>query len=91
MRRTPGIVPPGKAGLIMLAAALIPVAAKQAKPLVRAVGRGIRKVGEAIERIVDSSQIDAEPEPQVVNESAPEPEPAEKPKKAKKAKSKKAD
>lgn len=89
MRRTPGIVPPGKAGLIMLAAALVPVAAKQAKPLVRAVGRGIRKVGEAIERIVDSSQIDAEPEPQVVNEPAPEP--AEKPKKAKKSKSKKAD
>ncbi len=91
MKRIPGIVPPGKAGLIMLAAALVPVAAKQAKPLVRAVGRGIKKVGEAIERIADSSQIDAEAEPQVVNEPVPEPEQPEKPKKAKKSKPKKSD
>ncbi len=91
MKRIPGIVSPGKAGLIMLVAALVPVAAKQAKPLVRAVGRGIKRVGEAIERIVDSSQIDAEPEPQVVNEPTPEPTPSEKAKKAKKSKPKKED
>ncbi len=61
MKRPGGIVPPGKAGLLMLAAALVPIVLKEAKPLVRAAGRGLRHLGDAIMRIADSSQIGAEP------------------------------
>jgi hypothetical protein len=59
MRRT-GVIPPGKAGLVMLAVAFVPVAIKACKPLVRAIGRGLKKAGEAAERVVDNSQIAAE-------------------------------
>lgn len=63
MRRTPGIIPPGKAGLFMLAAVLVPVVIKHAKPLVKKVGEGLQWLGEAVERVADSSQIDSDGKP----------------------------
>lgn len=81
MKRPGGIVPPGKAGLLMLAAALVPIVVKEAKPLVRAAGRGLRHLGDAIMRIADSSQIDAET---VAAPDAPEEVEPAKPSKAKK-------
>lgn len=45
----------------MLAFALVPIVLKEAKPLVRAAGRGLRHLGDAIMRIADTSQIDAQP------------------------------
>jgi hypothetical protein len=45
----------------MLAFALVPVILNEAKPLARALGKGLRKLGDAVERIADNSQIDAEP------------------------------
>ena len=47
MRR--GAIPPGKAGLVVLAAAAIPVVIGAAKPLARAVGRGLSKIGEKLQ------------------------------------------
>jgi len=43
-----GPIPPGKAGLIMLAAAAIPVAIAAFKPLARALGKGLVSAGEAL-------------------------------------------
>ncbi|MEQ1933323.1 MAG: hypothetical protein ABL962_05520 [Fimbriimonadaceae bacterium] len=48
--RRPTSIPPGKAGLVVLAFALAPVLISVAKPAIRAVGRGFRKFGEATER-----------------------------------------
>jgi len=47
MRR--GAIPPGKAGLVVLAAAAIPVVIGAAKPLARAVGRGLTKIGDKLQ------------------------------------------
>jgi hypothetical protein len=60
MRIGRGIVPPGKIGLVMIAAAVAPVVLRKAKPLAKAVGKGIAKLGEAVERIADNSTIDAQ-------------------------------
>lgn len=62
MKRVGGVIPPGKAGLIMIAVALAPIAWKACKPLVRAVGRGLKEAGKVAERIVDHSQISTKEE-----------------------------
>jgi Sec-independent protein translocase protein TatA len=41
-------IPPGKAGLVVLAAALVPIALKKMKPLTRAVGKGMSRFGEML-------------------------------------------
>ncbi len=46
----------------MLAVAFAPVALKACKPLVRGLGRALKKAGEMAERIADNSKIDAQPE-----------------------------
>lgn len=86
MRRPGGIVPPGKAGLLMLAFALVPIVLKEAKPLVRAAGRGLRRLGEAVERVAESSQIDHQPAEASVAQEEAQPTPT--PSKAKKRKAK---
>jgi hypothetical protein len=48
-----GLIPPGKAGLVVLAAALLPVALKRARPLVKKVGSGLMRVGEMLQRSGD--------------------------------------
>lgn len=52
MRRT-GVIPPGKAGVIVMAAALVPIALKNFRPLVKRFGKGVVRVGKTIQRIAD--------------------------------------
>lgn len=78
MRRTGGIIPPGKAGLIMLAAALVPVVVAAIKPHAKKL---FKTAGDAAERVMDSSEI-AEEE---VQAEEPEPKKAKKGKKSKKS------
>ena len=78
--RRPGVIPPGKAGIFLLAAALVPLALKEAKPLVRAMGRGLKNLGDKVDKWATSSEAEVAAEP-TVEESAAEPS-AAKPKKA---------
>lgn len=80
MRRTGGLIPPGKAGLVMLAVAFAPLALAACKPLARGLGKFLKKAGEMAERVADSSQIDAQEE--VKTETVAEPKKAAAPKKA---------
>lgn len=73
----------------MLAAAFVPVAIKAAKPLVRAIGRGLKKAGEAAERVMDNSQIAADKAEPVATAVTEEPK-SEEPKKAPKKSARKA-
>lgn len=62
--RRPTSIPPGKAGLIVLAVAFAPLVLGAAKPAMRAVGRGIRKFGEATERLFGAEPtVNKPPEP----------------------------
>ena len=75
--------------MLMLAFALVPVLLKEAKPLVRAAGRGLRKLGDMVERIADSSQIDHDAETTQAAAVPEEPEAeSTEPKKKKKGKPK---
>ena len=47
------MIPPGRAGLIVLAFAMVPIVVKEFKPIVRWVGKRMRKFGETIEGCVD--------------------------------------
>lgn len=62
------VIPPGKAGAIILAAALAPVVLRKLKPLARAIGKGFSKVGESVIRMAE------EPHDEVKTEKAAEPE-----------------
>lgn len=73
MRRSPGVIPPGKAAIFVLAAALVPVVLKEAKPLVRAVGRGLRKLGDMVDKLVTTSE--SEESSAATSSSTPSPEP----------------
>lgn len=82
--RRPTSIPPGKAGLIVLAIAFAPLALATAKPAMRAIGRGIKKFGEATERMFGEAN---KPEPPTEPAETPTEEPE--PKVAKKKSSKK--
>jgi hypothetical protein len=49
MRYPPrGVIPPGKAGLVILAAAVVPVVVKNFRPFAKTVGQGFVAMGEKI-------------------------------------------
>ena len=54
MRR--GAIPPGKAGLVVLAAAAIPVVIGAAKPFARAIGRGLTKIGDKLQEAASEAK-----------------------------------
>ena len=56
------VIPPGRAGLIVLAAALVPVAVKKFRPMVRAVGNGLVNAGKTFQKIADDAERDAQAE-----------------------------
>lgn len=80
--RRPGVIPPGKAGLFLLAAALVPVALKEAKPLVRAVGRGFRRLGVMFDKMADEPLAEPVAEPPTAEEEVAEPKPKKRKKKS---------
>ncbi|MEQ1823366.1 MAG: hypothetical protein ABL949_12730 [Fimbriimonadaceae bacterium] len=77
--RRPTSIPPGRAGLVVLAIAFAPLVLGAAKPLVRAAGRGLRKLGESVENMagmsksqtvetaaeVEATELDVEVKPEV--------------------------
>lgn len=42
------VIPPGKAGLVVLAAALTPIVLRKMRPVTRAVGKGLSKFGDML-------------------------------------------
>lgn len=64
------VIPPGKAGLIVLAAAVVPIVLKKMKPVTRAVGKGLANMGEML---VKSAE---EPQDEVKKETAAPPKSA---------------
>ena len=75
-------VPPGRLGLVILAAALVPIAIKKWPKVVRAVGREVAKAGEGIQKLADEvenykngKQEAAEKAAAATAESAPKEEP----------------
>lgn len=74
-------LPPGRAGLIVFAAAAVPVIIKSAKPLVRRVGRGLVKLGEQMSREAEApapteppkAEPAAEPKPKRARARTPKP------------------
>ncbi|HRF59479.1 MAG TPA: hypothetical protein PLH94_06130 [Fimbriimonadaceae bacterium] len=65
MKRGP--VPPNRTGLIMLAAAAIPVVVQAARPIAKAVGRGLIRAGQYLREAADGVARKGEP-----TETAPE-------------------
>lgn len=57
MRR--GVIPPGRAGLLILVAALVPVVLGKAKPWAKKVGQGLVKLGEKIQEGVEEAVVEA--------------------------------
>lgn len=51
--RVGGVIPPGRAGVIMLAVAFAPLVLRKLKPVTRAVGEGLVKAGETLRRIAE--------------------------------------
>lgn len=80
--RRPGVIPPGRAGLFLLAAALVPVALKEAKPLVRAVGRGFRRLGDMFDKMADEPLAEPVAEPTTAEDEVAEPKPKKRKKKS---------
>lgn len=69
MKRGP--VPPNKTGLVMLAAAVIPVVVQAAKPLAKAVGRGLIRAGQFLREAADAEPRKGETEaPAATSETA---------------------
>lgn len=50
-------IPPGRGGLIILAAACVPIVIKKFKPIVRFVGKKLTEVGDKVQRIAE--EVDA--------------------------------
>ena len=50
-----GVVPPGKAGLLIVAAVIVPAAAKKLKPLAKWTGKSLVKVGEFVQKLADEA------------------------------------
>lgn len=83
MRR--GVIPPGRAGLLILVAALVPVVLGRAKPWARKVGQGLVKLGEKIQEGVEEAVVEskaAKPAPKAAAKPAPPKTSAAKPKPA---------
>lgn len=65
-----GPIVPGKAGLIMLAAAAVPILVTAFKPLAKAVGKGLIAAGEALKQAADEPEKPVEKaEPKAQKES----------------------
>jgi Sec-independent protein translocase protein TatA len=56
------VIPPGRAGLIVIAAALVPVAVKKFRPMVRAVGNGLINAGKTFQKLADDAEREAQAE-----------------------------
>jgi len=53
MSRGGGMIPPGKAGLVVLAVAAVPIVVKKFRPIVRWTGRKLTQVGERVTKMAD--------------------------------------
>jgi hypothetical protein len=53
MRRGGGVVPPGAAGLVVLAVAAVPIVVKHFRPIIRRVGKGLVRAGERVQKMAD--------------------------------------
>ncbi len=69
----PGMIPPGRAGLIMLAASLIPLGVVRYRPVVRTVGRRLQRWGRTLERMAQEAKPKPTAEPMATPESPSEP------------------
>ncbi|HMS54800.1 MAG TPA: hypothetical protein PKA27_05325 [Fimbriimonadaceae bacterium] len=65
------VIPPGKAGLVVLAAALTPIVLRKMRPVTRAVGKGLAKVGDMLIKTaeephdpVKTESVDVPPKPE---------------------------
>lgn len=52
---------PGRAGLIVLAAAAVPIVISAAKPLAKAIGRGLSKIGDKLQEAADEARGKEQP------------------------------
>lgn len=53
MRRGGGVIPPGRAGLIVLAVAMVPIVVKKFKPIVRWTGKKLTEAGQRVTKMAD--------------------------------------
>lgn len=53
-------ISPGQSGIILIAAALVPVVLTASKPLTRKLGKSLRKFGEKLERYAAASDTTVE-------------------------------
>ncbi|MCB8933544.1 MAG: hypothetical protein M9921_14820 [Fimbriimonadaceae bacterium] len=60
MRR--GVIPPGKAGLLVLAAAMVPIVLGKAKPWAKKFGQGLVKLGEKLQEGAEEAAAEVQPE-----------------------------
>lgn len=74
------IIPPGKAGLVVLAAALAPVVLRKFKPFAAAVGKGLSKMGDQMVKMAEAPHdpVKTEKAEAPKEASAPRPKPASK-------------
>ncbi len=72
-------IPPGKAGLVVLAVATLPILLKKCKPLVKVVGSGLTKFGEAMTKAAEEPMDPVKTEAKVADEVKPKPKPRPKP------------
>ena len=72
-------IPPGKAGLIVLAVATLPILLRKCKPLVKVVGSGLTKFGEAMTKAAEEPMDHVKTEAKVADEVKPKPKPRAKP------------
>ncbi|HRI45104.1 MAG TPA: hypothetical protein PLL78_07950 [Fimbriimonadaceae bacterium] len=71
---------PGRAGLIVLAAAAVPIVISAAKPLAKAIGRGLSKIGEKLQEAADEAKPKSETTAQAKPATKAEKTAAEEPK-----------
>lgn len=85
---------PGRAGLIVLAAAAVPIVISAAKPLAKAIGRGLSKIGEKLQAAAEEADpksgatVQAQTSTRVEEPNAEEPKVEAPPASASKAKTK---
>lgn len=76
-----GAIPPGKLGLVVLAAALVPIFIRKCKPFVRDLADGMVKAGEKLrETVADPADGSAPSQPAAESHKTAEPKTTVKPK-----------
>lgn len=73
-----GVIPPGKFGLIVLAAAVAPIVLKKCKPAGRAVAKGLGKFADKLRELSEEDPVEARAEETGVA-GPPTPEPKQEP------------